>query len=306
MPFSNKDGFYLKSMIRDYVIGIDDTDAIGTKGTGAIADELRKIIEEKGYGEVGKTTRHQLLIHPDIRYTSHNSSMVFTAKIDDKYDMQLKETCCAHLKQESAEGSDPGLCIFIPDDVKDKSELVEFGYRAKNIVLKKEEAIYLAEKFNIFLQELSGDGSGVIGALAGAILRYCGNDGELKGGAKSFESESIYSAKQIRSHKNIDDIMSIDGETIPDDADVYVDWKVKPVLTNGKFIVFAKKVGLNKYATLLKNEMRDFVFTRTAVAPCEYYKPDVYEELLNNENSCLNCAFRRWSDKSFSCEKKRQ
>ena len=226
MPFSNKDGFYLKSMIRDYVIGIDDTDAIGTKGTGAIADELRKIIEEKGYGEVGKTTRHQLLIHPDIRYTSHNSSMVFTAKIDDKYEMWLKETCCAHLKQESAEGSDPGLCIFIPDDVKDKSELVEFGYRAKNIVLKKEEAIYLAEKNN--------------------------------------------------------------------------------VLTNGKFIVFAKKVGLNKYATLLKNEMRDFVFTRTAVAPCEYYKPDVYEELLNNENSCLNCAFRRWSDKSFSCEKKRQ
>lgn len=292
-------------MVREYIIGIDDTDAIDTKGTGAIADELRKLIEKNRFGEVGKITRHQLLIHPDIRYTSHNSSMIFTAKIDDIYDAKLKELCCAHLIQESAEGSDPGLCIFVPDKVKDKSELVKFGIRAKNIVLKKEEAKNLAKKYNVYLQELGGDGSGVIGALAGAILRYGGNDGELKGGAKAFESEKTYKAEEIRKNKNVDDILSIGGEVIPDNADVYVDWKVKPVLTNGKFIVFAKKIGVNRYATLMKNEMREFVFTRTSVVPCNHYKPDVNEELMNNDESCLNCAYRRWTDKSFSCEKKK-
>ena len=52
--------------MKRYIIGIDDTDNVGSKGTGAIAGELRNIISEGGYGKCGYITRHQLLIHPDI------------------------------------------------------------------------------------------------------------------------------------------------------------------------------------------------------------------------------------------------
>ena len=62
-------------------IGIDDTDSLEMGATGRSANQLRKLIEDKGWGETQAVTRHQLLLHPDIPYTSHNSSMCFIAEI---------------------------------------------------------------------------------------------------------------------------------------------------------------------------------------------------------------------------------
>ena len=58
------------------LICIDDTDNLDSKGTGAIAEELRDLIAERGWGTCGDITQHQLLLHEDIPYTSHNSSTV--------------------------------------------------------------------------------------------------------------------------------------------------------------------------------------------------------------------------------------
>jgi hypothetical protein len=54
--------------------GIDDTDNLESRGTGRLT---RSIAAEPGktYGLYG-VTRHQLLVHPDIPYTSQNSAAV--------------------------------------------------------------------------------------------------------------------------------------------------------------------------------------------------------------------------------------
>lgn len=55
------------------LVSIDDTDNLESRGTGEIASLLAKLLEEREWGKAQVITRHQLLVHPDIPYTSHNS-----------------------------------------------------------------------------------------------------------------------------------------------------------------------------------------------------------------------------------------
>ncbi|NLI93380.1 MAG: hypothetical protein GX434_14710 [Peptococcaceae bacterium] len=79
------------------LICIDDTDNLESKGTGEIASEMQAIIQEKGWGTYGFITRHQLILHPDVPYTSHNSSMCFNAEIQKQYFEELKAVLSNHL-----------------------------------------------------------------------------------------------------------------------------------------------------------------------------------------------------------------
>jgi len=157
------------------LVCIDDTDNIDSRGTGELASILAETIERKSWGKATPVTRHQLLIHPDIEYTSHNSSMCFEANIEQEYLADITRFSMDFLLKESAEGSDPGLCIVPLDTLKDKQELINYGHNAKKNVLSKETAYALAKKLDIHLSEHGGTGIGVIGALAGTGLRLSGN-----------------------------------------------------------------------------------------------------------------------------------
>ena len=51
------------------LIAIDDTDDIGTKGTGEILEELCENLKTGIGGKYSRVTRHQLLVNVDIPYT---------------------------------------------------------------------------------------------------------------------------------------------------------------------------------------------------------------------------------------------
>ena len=95
----------------DLLICIDDTDDIDSRGTGDIAELLAQGLADEGLAECGRVTRHQLLVHPDIAYTSHNSSMCFPAAIDEKALDPVTSWCMQALATESVEAADPGLCV---------------------------------------------------------------------------------------------------------------------------------------------------------------------------------------------------
>ena len=93
------------------LISIDDTDDIDSRGTGDVAELMARGLADSGLAECGRVTRHQLLIHPDIAYTSHNSAMCFPAETDvDSLDA-VTAWCQATLAAESVAAADPGLCI---------------------------------------------------------------------------------------------------------------------------------------------------------------------------------------------------
>ncbi|MDM8533635.1 hypothetical protein QUF55_02925 [Clostridiaceae bacterium HSG29] len=216
-------------------LSIDDTDDIESKGTGEIAEEIAEIIDENKIGKISAVTRHQLYIHDDIPYTSHNSSMCFEIdEVNEKdYDLiiSLAEN---HLKKESSKLSDPGLCICDINKI-DSKLLIEYGFKAKSEVLTKEYAYALAENQNIFLKEYGGTGDGIIGALAGIGLRLSGNDGRFKGKHKIKNGK--YELEYLINNFKMDKIYDITTEKYLKNNSINLEGKIKTVLLDGKRVL---------------------------------------------------------------------
>src|SRR5699024_1865694 len=68
--------------IRLLICCVDDTDELsGDTSTGAVAEAIADRALQMGAEILLGISRHQLLVHPDVPYTSHNSSMCFSAHI---------------------------------------------------------------------------------------------------------------------------------------------------------------------------------------------------------------------------------
>jgi hypothetical protein len=218
----------------EILVGIDDTDNLESKGTGHLAEALSHSLRKNGWGEGGPVTRHQMLIHPDIPYTSHNSSMCFSAHIKEEYFSDFVNFGRDFLSSESASGSDPGLCIGDIDKVVYPDELMRFGICAKKMVLKKEDAYGVARMTRVHLSEHGGTGLGVIGALAGIGLRMTGNDGRFKGHLKIGTPGYEMNVRELRQDRNIEVIKGIDNRILEDTEKVILGEKIKTVLLEGK------------------------------------------------------------------------
>ena len=77
----------------------------------------------------------------------------------------------------------PDYASLIWDRLRYKKRLVRFGNAAKKMILKKRDALDVADLHRqaVYLSEHGGTGGGVIGALAGCGLRLSGYDGKVKG-----------------------------------------------------------------------------------------------------------------------------
>lgn len=220
----------------EILISIDDTDNIDSRGTGEVAEILARGIEAKGWGKCGRVTRHQLLIHPDIPYTSHNSSMCFPAEIPEDMLDRVMGYCRSALGEESAAGSDPGLCIAVTERIRKPEALMAFGRKAKTTVISKKEAYETATMDGIHLSEHGGTGQGVIGALAGAGLRLSGNDGRFKGKLRIPSPNGTATVTKIRDF-GIDVVKTPDGTLLEENENVHVGESIKLVLLEGKAVL---------------------------------------------------------------------
>lgn len=289
-------------MLVKLLICIDDTDNLESKGTGSIADEMRQIINQEGFGKCGVVTRHQLLLHQDIPYTSHNSSMCFDCEIVASQYETLIKNLSTYLRKESASGSDPGICVTEINSETDVPALIDFGLRAKKRILTKNEAYHIADKLGIFLKEEGGTGQGVIGALAGVGLRLGGNDGEVKGEIQQYKKGRTYSVAYLLSGSIIEKVCDAEYNIIPENQQVYITWKAKPILVDHRIVLLVKwSDEKQSWVTMEKKEMRAFGDERIYKQGCEAYIPDVEEEHVNDDSSCLNCRYRRWTDDTFLC-----
>lgn len=213
---------------------IDDTDNLDSRGTGELATIIANNIKNNSWGTCSGITRHQLLIHPDVPYTSHNSSMCFEADIDEAFFENVIDYSSDFLENESAEGSDPGLCVAAIPQIAEPDLLVEFGKKAKKEVLTKEDAYKLADELGVHLSEHGGTGQGVIGALAGIGLRITGNDGRFKGKIMLNSQNGIEKVDYILSNTNIDRVKDLEGTDLEGDELVAIDRPLKSVFLEGK------------------------------------------------------------------------
>jgi hypothetical protein len=222
-----------------YYIGIDDTDNLESRGTGFRARQLGTMLEEAGIAKLICITRHQLYVHKDIPFTSHNSSACLLMDCDRDKEAELTSYCREFLLRESAPGSDAGLCIASSDVINLGIE--NWGKNAKRIVLNKTLAHELALQNNIFLEGLTGEKIGVIGALAAVGLRHAGNDGRVLWLPFLRDTEGVFSAAELKDRLCVDTIITKDGISIPPADRIMTDNWLRPVMRNKEITLIVEK-----------------------------------------------------------------
>jgi hypothetical protein len=220
-----------------YLIGIDDTDNLESRGTGYCVRQLAKWLAENELAVPGGITRHQLFVHPDIPYTSHNSSACIS--IETKNADDVWEGSREFLLREAAIGSDVGLCLAQWETIL--AEVQSFGGRAKIEVLTLAEAQRIASVAGIQCEGLTGTGGGVIGALAGIGLHRAGNDGRFLWLPGLRELNGTYLVKEVIAKGHIERVCTLDYDELPSEEIVHVGEWVRPVLLDGKSTLFIEE-----------------------------------------------------------------
>ncbi len=123
-------------------------------------------------------TRHQLYVHPDIPYTSHNSNAVIHVNADGERVMDRIFTIAEEVMLgDFLEGSDPGLAVASDRNIT--PSLIVYAQDAKCNIITQDRARSLAKNLHIRLKGLGGTEDGVIGAMAGLGLAFSKNDGRF-------------------------------------------------------------------------------------------------------------------------------
>lgn len=243
-----------------YLIGIDDTDNLESRGTGFRARCLGAGLAEAGLARIDGVSRHQLLVHPDIPYTSHNSSLCLDAHVPDGRIDEVVAFSRDFLLRESAEGSDAGLCIAAFDTLD--GAVQAFGVRAKQVILVRSEAEALARETGVFLEGLTGDHGGMIGALAAVGLRCSGTDGRFVWLDGVRELSGVASAAHLLENTGIDAIEDRQGVAVLPEELICVDPWPRAVLIEGRAVLLVQRpeknnVGFN-WQLLPREDIRRF------------------------------------------------
>ena len=285
------------------LICIDDTDSqTSEKGTGAIADDIRNMISTYFDVPCSFVSRHQLLIHPDVPYTSHNSSMCFGVVIPDENYEELKAKAAEILASESDPESDPGLAIADIDTV-DAEKLIAYGKECKRRLMTKADAYAIAEEAGFFLNEYGGTGDGIIGAAAGIGLRLWGQDGTMKGKPKDLKGEQKYTVGELLQSLYISRVIGPDGEPAPLDAVVDLPKKPKVTIIDGALTVMiepSEREGI--WQPVDREIAKHYGDTKVFAEGCADFTPDVEEE-QTGKGGCYDCLYRRWTEKGILCQK---
>lgn len=290
-----------------FLVCIDDTDTIDSIGTGTICEYIRNRLISENLADCTLITRHQLLIHADIPYTSHNSSMCFTGNQINGDKQVIISTAVDIVKQFHAQGSDPGVAVAFLDDVDKGTELVKFGLRATKEVLTKEGAYDLAKRCGIHLSEHGGTGQGVIGAVAGIGLRMSGQYGEVKGLLKKVQNTS-FTVKELVENHQIEKVMTTEGKALDDWELVHLDKQTKVMMKDNQYTLLVDMIE-DRYVAIDRGTIRNIQIGEPLTLmsmTCNRFSADVEEEQIDdNETTCYNCTYRRWEMKGMSCSMNR-
>lgn len=216
-------------------VGIDDTDTLESRGTGRLARNIAAMLSSKN--KIFGVTRHQLFVHPDIPFTSHNSCAVIHAEASASAIDEIFSATKKLMHEDFVEGSDPGLAIA--SDGQITPAVIAFGLDAKTIIVTQERAREVAKNSKIQFEGLGGTEGGVIGAIAGVGLASLKNDGRFLLKGKNRELSGIRSIPEIID-SGIDGVLTLQGKIV-NEGKVQIPKSATPSFIQGKAVLFVEQ-----------------------------------------------------------------
>lgn len=215
-------------------VGIDDTDTAESRGTGKLARSIAQELAHK-YPVFG-VTRHQLFVHPDIPFTSHNSCAVIHVQAPQSVLIVIFENVKKLMLADFIEGSDPGLAIA--ETAQLAAAAVAFGQDAKTMIVTQQRALNVAGNCDIRVEGLGGTNGGIIGAVAGIGLASMQNDGRFLLKGRNRELTGVRSAEEVLG-AGIDQILTLQGKNITEGI-IKIPKNATPSFIHGKAVLFVE------------------------------------------------------------------
>ena len=223
------------------LIAIDDTDNAepGCVGTGKLARMLARELSERALVDGTSVTRHQLLVHPDIPFTSHNSAACIQAEEARAPLAEVARRARDFVLAHPNAGANPGLCVMEPGAVP--ASLREFARRAQREVLTLAEADRMAAGLDGVTWWHGETGQGRIGAMAAVALRASGEDGRFIGLAGIRDLAGELRVGEIVAKSAVARVETVDGERLADDVVVDTRGWVRPALRGGEPVLRVRR-----------------------------------------------------------------
>jgi len=218
-----------------YLIGLDDTDNLESRGTGQLAREIATALAAD-HTLLG-VTRHQLLIDARVPCTKNNSCAAIALEANGHLDPSaLLDQVREMMLNDFQPGSDPGLCIAstVP------AAITEFGHQAQQRLVSQDQARALAAAHSIPLLGLGGDEDGVIGALAAVGLAASGEDGRYVLVGRSRELTGLQPVPAILA-AGITAVQTLDGQPVTNGL-IQTD-KMRPARRTSRPILVVEQAG---------------------------------------------------------------
>ncbi len=230
-------------------IGIDDTDARKGKvsgsgrGTGRVAREAAKALLNAGY-EVLWVLRHQMLKSDRISTPGNNSSKSVTLKVKSRREVEHALRITTDIVRElAAPDSNAGIALLV--GTPPPGEALRLAMRAKKEFVSLNEVLRVASACGIRIIKLLGNGSGVVGAFAAAVLASTGNDGRVLDipSTRIRELKDEFIPVKRLTELGVAEVRSLDGVRLSE-HEVVALGKAKPVLRGFKPVLYVERVGL--------------------------------------------------------------
>lgn len=243
------------------LIGIDDTDIVGSRGTNQLAREIVRTISADW--QCLWIVRHQLLSDPRVPFTSKNGSASIAlalrnsvaapesaalspgpVEVPDEVVSRLVDSCRQVMREDFIEGSDPGLCC-LPGPCP--QAVIDWGDRCQRDFVTKADAMRIALESGIHLEALGGTEDGVIGALAAVGLASQKNDGRIVQWREWPDDLSFHQPVRTVLDRDIQ-VRDRDTDREIKDGIVNVGKHLRPNLRNGEAVLFVETDGPANYS----------------------------------------------------------
>jgi hypothetical protein len=218
------------------LVGIDDTDVLGARGTNQLARALAAQVAERWHCR--RILRHQLLVDSRIPSTSRNgsASLAFEPRDGSGADA-LRDEIRRGMLSDFVDGSDPGLCVA----TRVPNEVVVFAQRCRREVVSADEARAVARANGVHLEGLGGTEGGVIGALAAVGLAATGDHGRVvMNGKWNVDLTGVVSVREVLA-RGVDSVVELATGYEVSDGTVDVLDKLGPNRRAGHTVLFVER-----------------------------------------------------------------
>jgi hypothetical protein len=226
-----------------FYLGIDDTGKPGTVGTQELALELGRHLESHSIARLIFVSAHPLLPATEIPGSSTNTTYCLTLEGAKQHLREIDMESRVYIMRNASAGANAGFALVQADAVTRR--ILSFSQACRTLEMQRRDALELARESGIVIAGFTGNGKGVIGALAAVGWRWHGSDGTITWMPGLEDLKGVMTLGEIFERCKLDYIKSVRGKTPLFDDRIHLGENPTPLLKTDRSLLLLEPAPRN-------------------------------------------------------------